>query len=236
MSNLTSNIFVAAAIRQARNFLVATGLAKRKYEDEFTKIFASRYWASEESVSGGGSTLEATSRLRAILPAILKEKKISSLLDVPCGDFNWMQSVPLEGISYIGGDIVPELVAANNKSHARENVRFVSLDVINEPLPRADMVICRDCLVHLPLTDGRKALRNIAGSGATWLLTTTFTSRSHNADIAPGKWRPLNLQAPPFSLPEPEALFNEECSEADGKYADKSLGLWRCDVIRKAVG
>jgi hypothetical protein len=37
----------------------------------------------------------------------------------------------------------------------------------------------------------------------------------------------LNLQLPPFNFPAPLRLIEENCTEDGGKYADKSLGLWR---------
>jgi hypothetical protein len=40
------------------------------------------------------------------------------------------------------------------------------------------------------------ALNNICESNSKYLLTTTFTERSCNADIATGQWRTLNLQIP----------------------------------------
>jgi hypothetical protein len=42
-----------------------------------------------------------------------------------------------------------------------------------------------------------------------------------------GDWRLLNLEAAPFGFPPADAILNEECTEAGGAYADKSLGVWR---------
>jgi hypothetical protein len=44
-------------------------------------------------------------------------------------------------------------------------------------------------------------------------------------------WRPLNLQAAPFHFPDPLALIDEKCTEDDGVYADKQLGLWSLSDI-----
>lgn len=234
------NIFTfplaASTLRSLRNFLVRSGLAQRKYEPQFTEIYLRRYWGSGESVSGGGSEQIATRVVRQVLPRIIEEKGVRSLLDVPCGDFHWMQSVDLQSIDYIGGDIVQPLIEKNATKHGRAGVRFMHFDVINDDLPTSDLVLCRDCLVHLPLADATKALRNIARSGSKWLLTTTFPSRAENKEIAAGKWRPLNLQITPFCLPKPDQVIKEECTDADGAYADKSLGLWSCEAIRRAVG
>jgi len=231
-----SHPHVAETIRKLRNALVSSGLMRRKYEDQFTKIFTTRYWGSKESVSGGGSDQDATRVVRRMLPRIFSAKETKSFLDAPCGDFHWMQSVDLAGIDYTGGDIVAPLIEQNRERHQRAGIRFLHLDVIHDRLPAADLVLCRDCLVHLPLADATKALRNIARSGSRWLLTTTFPSRTENKEIAAGEWRPLNLQIAPFYLPDPEELINEACTDADGAYADKSLGLWSCEAIRRAVG
>jgi hypothetical protein len=67
------------------------------------------------------------------------------------------------------------------------------------------------------------------------LLTTTFTEHPQNQDILTGQWREINLELEPFSLPKPLLPVNEECTEADGKYADKSLGLWRISEINKIL-
>jgi hypothetical protein len=101
------------------------------------------------------------------------------------------------------------------------------LDLTSSPLPPADLLLCRDCLVHLSLTDARRALANIRRSDITYLLTTTFPAEPTNVDVVTGDWRPLNLQRPPFGFPEPLELLVEGCTEQQGLFADKSLGLWR---------
>jgi hypothetical protein len=90
-----------------------------------------------------------------------------------------------------------------------------------------DLVLCRDCLVHLSNAHIRDAIENLRASGSTWLLTTTFRAHDQNGDLDDGDWRPLNLERPPFGFPPPVAVVNEGCSEHDGAFADKSLGLWR---------
>ena len=95
------------------------------------------------------------------------------------------------------------------------------------PLPTADAIFCRDCLVHFSFGNIERAFRTMKASGATYLLTTTFTARDGNADIVDGDWRPLNLEAPPFNPPAPLDLIVEHCTEENGAYADKSIGVWR---------
>jgi hypothetical protein len=101
------------------------------------------------------------------------------------------------------------------------------LDLTRSPLPPADLLLCRDCLVHLSYTDIAEAIDNVRRSTIEYLLTTTFTAESGFRDIVTGDWRPLNLETPPFSFPRPVELLREQCTEQNGAFADKSLGLWR---------
>jgi hypothetical protein len=203
----------------------------RPSEDIFRDKFARNAWRGAESVSGTGSDLEQTRLVIQELPTLLRSLGVSTLLDLPCGDFNWMQNVDLSDIRYIGGDVVPEIVARNAR-FATDRISFRRLNLLTGPLPRVDAIFCRDCLVHLSFADVERALANIVRSGSTYLVTTTFPDRSANADIPTGRWRVLNLQASPFNFPPPLRLLVEGCTEGNGKYRDKSLGVWRIEDIR----
>jgi hypothetical protein len=166
---------------------------------------------------------------------MLRELNIRSLLDLPCGDFNWMQHVELGEIQYIGGDIVSELIERNRKLYSRALRRFEHLDLTSSPLPKIDAVLCRDCLGHLPYASILAALENICSSGALYLLTTHFTFRSlpANEEVTSGwQWRRLNFELAPFYWPPPHRYIIEGCDEVGGKYADKSLSVWPIGQIR----
>ena len=197
----------------------------------FKEIYLNNSWGNAESHSGHGSSASATRFIRDAFPAILQELGVKSIVDVPCGDFNWMRLLDLP-LDYFGADIVQELIEKNQKNYSRSGRAFGLLDVTKEPLPKADLVFSRDLLVHLSETDIRSALKNIYDSGAKYLVTTTFTSRDKNVDIPTGLWRTLNLQRPPFSFPPPIRLINERCEEGDGLWADKCLGVWEVNVLR----
>jgi hypothetical protein len=138
-----------------------------------------------------------------------------------------MRHVQLNGTEYVGGDVVPDLVARNRELYGGPRRRFLTLDLTADDLPHADVILCRDCLPHLSFADALTVLANLRRSNAQYLLTTTYTERQENYDCPTGCWRPLNLQLSPFNLPPPLKLINEGCTEGDGVLADKSLGLWR---------
>ena len=122
------------------------------------------------------------------------------------------------------GTVDTVLVERNQAKHARDGVEFRKIDLVNDALPAVDVILCRDCLVHLSFADAHAALANVARSGAKWLLTTSFSSIKRNDDIVTGQWRPLNLMLPPFNLPKPAKRIAENCTETE--FADKVLGVW----------
>ncbi len=200
--------------------------------DVFGRIYHANHWGAAASVSGEGAEAAQTAQLEALLPLLLRTLGATTLLDAPCGDYGWMQRVELPGVDYIGADIVPELVAANQQRYGRAHRRFVCLDLAADPLPQADVLLCRDLLVHLSFVDIQRVLRNVRRSGIPYLLTTTFPAEPFNVDIASGDWRPLNLERSPFALGLPQAFLHEGCTEGGGRFADKGLGLWRVDALR----
>jgi hypothetical protein len=210
----------------------ASELGKLGLQERFERIYSTNLWSDPESRSGVGSTLDSTAVLRAELPAALRRLEARVLLDVPCGDFTWMKRVDLSGIEYIGGDIVPSIVEANQRLHATESRSFVQLDLTADKLPKADVLFCRDCLVHLSYANIRAVFTNIAGSNVRYVLMTSFPGRADNYDVVDGDWRALDFQAPPFSFPAPRLAIVEQCEEEDGSYADKSLLAWRVDDLR----
>ena len=204
--------------------------AGRPAAEVFAAIARSNTWAGEESLSGTGSSLQQTAVLVEKLPKLLRELGVDNMLDIPCGDFNWMQTVDLSGIQYTGADIVESLVLANRQRYRHLSRRFLHMDLKQDELGAYGLVFCRDCLVHFSIGDIHRALDNIRTSGSRYLMTTTFTGQTENRDIPTGGWRPLNFQLPPFNFPEPVMLLNEKCTEWDGLFGDKSLGVWRVDA------
>jgi len=114
---------------------------------------------------------------------------------------------------------------------ARASRRFLELDLTGDVLPDADVLLCRDGLVHLSYANIQAVLANVAHSNIRFMLMTSFPGRRNNYDIADGDWRPLDFQAPPFSFPEPRLTIVEKCEEEGGSYADKSLLAWRVDDL-----
>jgi len=198
----------------------------------FERIHATNLWGAATSVSGLGSELSAVTALAAGLSPLLRKLGARSLLDAPCGDALWIHRIGLD-LDYVGVDIVPAIVDGLQRRVAAGELkgRYLLADLTRDPLPRADAALCRDCLVHLSFARIRHAVDNLRRSGASWLITTTFSALQANHDCEDGDWRALNLCLPPFGWPPPVALLDERCDEAGGGYRDKSLGVWRMDAL-----
>ena len=221
MSFLKSNFPGAAgAYREALR-----ALRRPSLETVFSDIYRRNLWGDPESVSGRGSTLARAATIMSHLPPLLKELGAETLLDAPCGDFNWMRCADLGAVKYIGADVVPEMIARNRRLYGTAGRSFVVLDVTKDRLPHADAILCRDCLIHLSFARIHAAIANFKKSGARHLLCTTHTTVPENVDCPDGGWRSVNLQLPPFNFPPPQKLIVEDAG------LGKCLGVWRLDEL-----
>ena len=161
---------------------VGFGLAGEecRMEQIFRHAFQHNIWGDPESVSGPGSGLARTALFRERIPPLLAEIGAKSLLDAGCGDFNWMKELKPPGEQYIGIDIVSELITHNIQKFGRAGRRFIHGDILCYDLPKVDVILCRDCLVHFSFGHVWAALRNFKKSGSDYLLATTFIDRADN--------------------------------------------------------
>lgn len=205
-------------------------------EEKFTWIYKNNHWDNAESVSGDGSTLEYTENLRKQLPKVVDQFNIKSILDAPCGDFNWMHSVINSlDCSYIGGDIVGELIEDLNIRYQTDTVRFVKLDVTAQNLPQADLMICRDCLFHLPYEGIQKFLANFIESKIPYLLTTTHLNNGNfeNQDLGEGHFfRRIDLFSEPFNFSREPAY---RITDWVHPFAEREMCLFSRDQIKMAL-
>ena len=100
-----------------------------------------------------------------------------------------------------------------------------------------DLILCRDTLFHLPLSDAIRVLRRLDLTGSKLLVSHYDEQLAHNwPDIPAGGWHSINLLAPPFNLPPPIAILSETggtgTSQAGLHYGQsRKLGLWRLPVM-----
>jgi len=189
----------------------------------FTLAYQHNSWGASESRSGVGATVHRTMLIRPFIRSLIKDLNIQTILDAPCGDFNWMKEVNLTGVSYIGMDIVDELIEKNITHYATTNRQFLAGDIIRQPLPRVDLILCRDCTQHLTNMELRALMNNFKKTGSRYLLTSNYPHIEENKDLenmySVSRITYRNLQKPPFNFPEPIVLFPEG-------FENKTLCLW----------
>lgn len=219
-------------LREVRRRVRATFAASRPHDHVFTEINRTNAWGSQESVSGAGSTLDNTQALRRELPSLVEKLNVKTILDLPCGDFNWMHHITLPIHRYIGADIVAPLIGDNQRKYGKPGYEFRVLDLTVDALPESELLICRDCLMHLSPELVEAAIRNILRSKIRYLLTTTHP-HGKNHRIMTGEWFPINLQRRPYLFPPPLLALND--SHVDPNAEQRNLSLWEVADLRKAL-
>ena len=196
-----------------------SGLNKQ-IEMIFDEIARSNFWGgANETISGRGSTTYSTLALRNCLGDWIIKYNIKTIVDVPCGDANWQHAIPgIEKVTYTGYDVSQHAIDRAKKKN--KGWKFGVLDLTMSIPPKADLIILRDFLQHLPLKNGNQALSNVFKSKSTWLGISTYPTISVNIDIKIGAYFRNNVLKRPFYLPKP----TETCDNYYGKEAQSHQG------------
>jgi 2-polyprenyl-3-methyl-5-hydroxy-6-metoxy-1,4-benzoquinol methylase len=193
-------------------------------EERFSRIVSSNAWGSKETPCGPGSTLAACAEIIQKLPVWIRSLNIKSIVDLGCGDFHWLKEVDLSGIEYDGYDIVRAAIEGARK-YASKNIRFHHADILSIDIKRADLVLCKDVLIHLPDQDVLSLLRSIRENGSRFLASTTAPGWPNifRAGMNAGEFAPIDLQQTPYDLGNPIDMIEVPRKETNPK---KFLALW----------
>jgi hypothetical protein len=208
------------------------------------RVFEEKVWrgSAEGRRSGPGSTMEATERVRAALPSVLKRYNVKTFLDAPCGDWHWMSTVDIGDTIYIGGDISRAVVEQNTEEFSRDGVSFHHLDITSDPLPAADLMMCRDCLFHLKHKFRWLFFENFASSSIPYLMMTMHHLDRNRPLTTNGNFAAFSPLAEPFNFPAPAEMIHEtmdelpyDMSSEESPLMYRSLGIWRREDVIVAV-
>lgn len=169
-----------------------------------------------ESIAGYGTTKDGCSKLISELPRIFKQYNITSVLDAACGDFYYMQYVDLTNINYIGIDFVQEQIDMNKRNYP--NYDFRVLNMAADVMPKADLVISRDTLIHISNTNIKRFLKSCYDSGCKYLLTTNFPEVTNQELGGILGWRNVNFDQDPWNFSAVESV-SEKNNYNPEKYA-----------------
>ena len=120
----------------------------------FSKIYSDNLWGSNESnyfFSGPGSHNDeiVDNYVKTILKYFKEDFHSLKCLDLGCGDFNIGRQLYANAKSYLGIDVVPELIEKNKKRFKAKNLDFLCKDIVKDDLPDADCIFLREVLQHL---------------------------------------------------------------------------------------
>jgi len=90
---------------------------------------------------------------------IIDKYNITSVVDCPCGDLNWIKSIINDIPNYVGIDIVNGLIIKNKKNFPK--LKFHTNDIITSNLLKCDLLIVRDALFHFSQKNVKMAINNI---------------------------------------------------------------------------
>ncbi len=193
---------------------------------KFENIYKGNLWGGRQSRSGSGSDLEETVNVAEGIVDFIKENKVMSVLDIPCGDMNWMKGVLHqlnEEVSYIGADIVKEAVDENIdkfKSWKGCEVSFEVMDLTADSLPKVDLIIVRDCLGHLSDENILKAMKNIYKADPKFLAATHWPTAGKSI-VSDAGWMPINMR---YYIEISKLQFIESVDEY---FEGKKLAFWK---------
>ena len=126
-------------------------LSKKEVKTVFSDIYEKSLWgeSKEKFCSGMGSSEVNSNEYVAWVNQFITDKKIRSVVDLGCGDFQVGRRLELGSASYTGCDVVPQLVAHNNETFGNENISFKVCNIIEDELPEADFCMIRQVFQHL---------------------------------------------------------------------------------------
>lgn len=123
----------------------------------FLEVYKSGEWGTngEEFCSGAGShdpvVINCYNRGVGTFLESLQQKP--NVVDFGCGDFNVGSRLRSLCARYIACDIVPELIAFNQRKFAGLDVDFRVLNAFEEDVPEGDVLFVRQVLQHMGNAD-----------------------------------------------------------------------------------
>lgn len=161
----------------------------------FSQIYDTNVWGEGSSI---GSRPAHNSEYVQFLQEFMLRNKIRSVVDLGCGDWQFSRFINWGGVAYAGFDVVKSVVESNSKKFTADNTKFFVFHSLND-LPKADLLLCKDVLQHLPNDLIQQYLAFFKTRFNAMLITNDdYPEDIINRDIQIGGWRSLRLEREPF--------------------------------------
>jgi len=187
------------------------------YMKYFETIYHENLWHNKESISGDGATLKCSEPYLLFLTEFVKEHNIKKIMDIGCGDFNLMKNFDLSGISYLGIDIIKDLIDRNGARYTKDNIKFKHLAIHECSFKEEfDLILCKDLLQHWSNESTNKFF-NIIKNYKYCLLTNDFMNndyfnKNYNVNILDSEYTIVDLSRDPYNIPGKYVFEWEACN------------------------
>lgn len=161
----------------------------------FSSIYENNTWGPG---SGVGSMPEYAQPYALMLQRFLDEHEIKSVVDLGCGDWQFSRLIDWSGVDYLGLDVVESVIGENKREFATDTIGF-EVVTVGQPLPPADLLLCKDMLQHLPLGVVADYLAEFRQRYKHALVTNdAYPDAAVNSECPPGAGRAIRPDLEPF--------------------------------------
>jgi SAM-dependent methyltransferase len=187
---LSRDPFDAAAAARNAQCLTRAGAAPDGRAGRFAQIYRTAGWGRTEGrafCSGPGSRPQAFAAYSAYVSDFIKTRGVRTVVDLGCGDGAVAAALDRHGASYVGVDVVEDVIAENRRTLGAPDMDFRCADIVADDLPTGDLCLIRQVLQHLSDADIHAVLAKL--SAYRWVLVT-----DGQAPIPPERRRNIDKQ------------------------------------------
>ena len=162
--------------------------------------------------SGAGSDDDVIGPYATTVNDYIRRHNIRSVVDLGCGDFRASSHLAPGVASYVGVDIVPELIARNQTEFGSPTIEFRCLDVVEDPLPDGQLCLIKHVLQHMSEADIQRLVPRLHKYQHVLAMdgrrSTPVNDESAYQSGETGGWyvNGLRLDQPPFNFHTEELL------------------------------
>ena len=134
-------------------------------KDVMKQIYDQSLWGGKEfdfySGIGSHDPMMVNIYVKTVTDFLKSHDHKMTICDIGCGDFNIGQHIFKYSKKYFAIDIVEELIERNKIKFKTKNLEFLCLDIANDVLPKADVIIIRQVLQHLSNNEIQQILNRL---------------------------------------------------------------------------
>jgi hypothetical protein len=142
-------------------------LSQLSLPDAFDEVYARNMWKQGGTRSGVGSEGVLADRYIELVLQYAAKYELRTVVDGGCGDFSVGSRLAPSFDQYMALDVSPLIIDINKRRYAAlagQNVSFGVADMTATAFPRADLILIRQVLQHLPNERIEQILGNLETS------------------------------------------------------------------------